>query len=251
MVQLQKVIELVLATFYLFNQVGKSRNKNNLGKTMLLGSLLCILNSILFLKYAEFKETVELKNVFMKKFNFKTTLDIKQIGEYCEKIGEMLLISSAFYTNHSIIAKLYGLIRIPTFVYLDSVRYMFDANFTGFVENLVFGIEFVFAAFFILLNPIWSNKAVKNGKSLLLLYVTYGFTCYLLTLFKLPFEVNKNNMRAIGTVNSIINTVLYGLMANSMCHSTTKSVCVIKNPSKIAENQEAKMKALIEFNENY
>ena len=241
-VKLQKTIELTLATCYLFNQIGKSKNKNGLGKIVLLTSLLCIINSIILTQYSKLTEIITVREI---------ELNLSIIAEYCSKIGETLLISAAFYTNHSVLAKIYGLLRIPTFVYFDSVRGKFDENFTGFIENLVYGIEFIFAGFFIMLNPLFSNKSVKNGMSLLIMYVTYGFTCYLLTLFKLPFEVNKHSMHVISTINSVINTVLYGLMANSLCHSTQKTVCTIKNPNKIAESEEAKMKALIEFNESY
>lgn len=240
--KLQKTIEMSLATLYLFNQVGKSKNKNNMGKIMLLSSILCMLNSTLFAHYAAFTKTLQVKQY---------VLNVASTAALLERIGELLLISAVFYTNHSVLSKIYGLLRIPTFVYFDSVKNMFDADFVGFLTNLIFGIEFIFGAFFILLNPVWSNKAVKNGKSLMLLYAIYGFSCYIMTLFKLPFTLTPANLETIDALNSIMNTVLYLLMANSLCHTTERQACIIKNPDRIAANEEAKMKALIEFNEKF
>lgn len=66
MTQFQKVIELLLVTAYLFNQVGKSKRKNGVGKAMLLASILCVLNSILFKQYAEYSRTIQINGNIYK-----------------------------------------------------------------------------------------------------------------------------------------------------------------------------------------
>lgn len=240
--KLQKVVELTLTTFYLFNQISKGKSTNSLGKIILTTSILCILNSLLFTHYAQYSSIITLKDI---------EFDIEKLSLICEKMGEILFISSIFYTNNNIFSKIYGLIRIPTFVYLDSIKHMFDSTYVQFVTNLIFGIEFLLGALFILLNPIWSSKPIKNGGSLVICYVAYAFTCYLITLFKLPFELTENNIEKINVINSVMNTVLYLLMANALSHRKEKQVCFIRNPDKIAQTEEQKMKALIEFNEKY
>ncbi|KAL6121425.1 hypothetical protein NUSPORA_01651 [Nucleospora cyclopteri] len=240
--ELQTVVELSLATCYMFNQIGKGRNKYNIGKSMLLVSIVSTLNSYLFNHYKNFNNTIHIK-----KYVFNT----ENAAIFSEKIGELLFISAIFMVNHSVLSKIYGLMRIPTFLYLDSVREMFDANSVNFLTNLVFGIEFLIGAFFIVLNPILTDKHIKNGKTLVLLFMTYGFMNYLLTLFRLPFEINTKNMEIIDTITSVLNICIYLILSNSFCGRPSKQVCTFKNPEGIVDKEEAKMKSLIEFNENY
>jgi len=223
----------------------------------MLNHYLLMHNSDKFVEYGEYK------------------IQMSKSAEFAKKLSGILLASSIFMVNTSSLSRIYGFIRIPALIYLDSIKHMMDPNVIVFFTRLIFGVEMLLGAFLILLNKIYlatkanqakkitnfdmqsdvqeytkqSTQGIKNDGTLMLLIVAYAFVKYLMNLFQLPFEMNETNKNTILEVSHIINLALYLVLANSMCESKDKQTVTIKNPDLVYEKCNQHMKSLIEFPE--